>query len=302
MMMQHYLPGRGEFSDRVQSLRGAAYDTIGWEYRGSSAVPGILFPLVACGMLRSSSKRFNCVGELHGKAFSSQPFSLFDISAPIRQPDPEILVNPEDFGFQGVIISLMHNRAFLGRTIIRHELAGTNPKTVDGMKRVGLVDSRFEKRFEVYSDDQVEARALMTPDFMERLMTFQADYLGRNLQCAFIGRQLHIAVEIDDRFSFTRDRIAFDFNDACGIIIQEVGAVFDLLERSQTLQAAIGARGADGADQARREYYSSKIQKLATAVKASEEAWRRPDDLPSEMRHTHYLFCDSLKGLLKPRF
>jgi len=302
MMMQNYLPGRGEFSDRIQSLRGASYDTIGWDYRGSSSAPSILFPLVACGMLRSRSGRFNCIGELHGTAFSKQAFSLFDISAPFEQLDPEVPIDPEDFGFQGVIISLMHDQTFMGRTIIRHDLSAVNPSFVEGMKRVRLVDNRFEKRFEVYSDDQVEARTLLSPDFMERLMAFQSEYLGRNVQCAFIGRQLHIAVEIDARFSFTRDRIAFDFKDACGIIIHEVGAVFDLLERVQTLQAAIGARGADGADQARRKYYSTKIQALAAAVKASEKTWSRPGDLPEDMRHTHYLFCDSLKGLLGPRF
>jgi len=38
------------------------------------------------------------------------------------------------------------------------------------MKRVGLVDPVFEKIFEAYGTDQVEARYLLTPTFMQRLV------------------------------------------------------------------------------------------------------------------------------------
>jgi hypothetical protein len=38
------------------------------------------------------------------------------------------------------------------------------------LSRVRLEDPRFEARYEVYGDDQIGARALLTPAFMERLM------------------------------------------------------------------------------------------------------------------------------------
>ena len=69
-------------------------------------------------------------------------------------------------------------------TIIRRDMGKVNPKAVQGLKRVGFASSQFEGLFEVYSDDQVEARYLITPDFMERLIAFSDDYLGRNVQCA----------------------------------------------------------------------------------------------------------------------
>jgi len=56
-----------------------------------------------------------------------------------------------------------------------------NSKTVDGMKRVGLGESAFERRFEVYSDDQVESRALLTIDFMERLLAMD-QHAGRKTE------------------------------------------------------------------------------------------------------------------------
>jgi hypothetical protein len=41
----------------------------------------------------------------------------------------------------------------------------------EGRKRVGLEDPAFEKAYEVYGTDQVDARALLTPSFMERFLS-----------------------------------------------------------------------------------------------------------------------------------
>jgi hypothetical protein len=43
-----------------------------------------------------------------------------------------------------------------------------------GMDRVRLVDAGFEELFEVFSTDQTEARALLTPTVMERLVALEA--------------------------------------------------------------------------------------------------------------------------------
>lgn len=60
------------------------------------------------------------------------------------------------------------------RTVILNDYGVANraykPK---GMERVGFVDSRFEKTFEVFSTDQTEARALLDPAFMERLQELE---------------------------------------------------------------------------------------------------------------------------------
>jgi hypothetical protein len=56
------------------------------------------------------------------------------------------------------------------RTVILRDYGLANilqkPK---GLERVGLVDSGFEKTFEVFSSDQTEARAFLHPALMERL-------------------------------------------------------------------------------------------------------------------------------------
>jgi hypothetical protein len=70
--------------------------------------------------------------------------------------------------------------------IKRQSLGGAAPS---GLQRVGLVDSEFERRFEVYSNDQVESRVLLDPVEIERWVRLDGEIGGR-LQCAFTGSQV----------------------------------------------------------------------------------------------------------------
>lgn len=48
-----------------------------------------------------------------------------------------------------------------------------------GLERVRLEDPRFEGRYQVYSNDQIGSRALLTPAFMERLMEMERHAEGQ---------------------------------------------------------------------------------------------------------------------------
>ena len=254
----------------------------------------------AYGMVLTRGSGFKFRGAVEGIAYGAQRFALADVTA--RRIEPKHPQNdPIRAGFEGVIMSLEHHTAFMGRTVIRRDMGMLNPRSVDGMKRVGLVSSHFEKTFEVYSDDQVEARTLLTPDFMERLMVFNEDYLGRGVQIMFLGGQIHLALDIDERFNFTRDTPAFDYRDACAVILLEIGAIFALLEAVQAVEARIGRAGDSGADKARNGYYRELMGILRKMLKDEEAHWKPKQALPDGMRDSHYLFCDGLKGLLYPR-
>jgi hypothetical protein len=68
------------------------------------------------------------------------------------------------------------------------------------LQRVGLEDPKFEREFEVYGSDQVEARALVHPVFMERLLALETKFSGSRIRCAFENGDLLIAVEGRNRF------------------------------------------------------------------------------------------------------
>ncbi len=103
--------------------------------------------------------------------------------------------------FRGQMIRIAFPKKFLGVTVVRRDAGMFNAlRGMGELKRVGLGDSTFEKAFEVYSNDQVEARYLVHPVFMERLLALETAFKGKNLRCGFEGGDLLIALEGPDRF------------------------------------------------------------------------------------------------------
>ncbi|MEP3890503.1 MAG: DUF3137 domain-containing protein [Hellea sp.] len=313
-----------DFSAQVQSLRSYIYEALGWSYRPNVGAPGILIALQAASMVHSATGAFKFRGEVTGQGYKGQKFELVDVTA---HNIPKIAGPKHDWqwggqqteeeaynalfdatntdtrgGYEGIVLSMPHFDKFLGHTIIRRDLGKRNPAQVNGLKRVGFASLEFESKFEVYSDDQVEARFLISPDFVARLTDFAEDYMGRNVQCVFAGNRFHVALEIDDRFDFSRDFKAFNYQEAATSIINEIGGVFYLLEKVHGLQLRIGREGAEAADEARGKFYRNLLQNLIPAIKTAEDAFEKPDKWLGEQRNALPYFCEGLQGLLRPRF
>ena len=97
--------------------------------------------------------------------------------------------------FRGVCILLEMNKNFNGQTIGLCDWGWFNMfHASQGLQRVRLEDSRFEKIFEIYAENQIEARYLLTTAFMERLLKLQKLYEGKNIQFSFKDNKLLIAI------------------------------------------------------------------------------------------------------------
>ncbi len=116
--------------------------------------------------------------------------------------------------FGGIIIVLEMNKKFQGQTIVRKDWGIFNflmmapicrIKQQDvKMSRVQLEDSVFEKQFEVFSTDQIEARYLLTTAFMERVLEVKRRFHGKKIRLSFFGNKLMIAMETSqDMFETT---------------------------------------------------------------------------------------------------
>jgi len=173
-----------DFSAQVQSLRQYIYEALGWSYRPNVGAPGILMALQAASMVHSLTGAFNFRGEVLGQGYQGQKFELVDVTArkvirpkarkqdwqwggqKAEQDDYNAIFDAtntdERGGYEGIVLSMPHHDKFLGHTIIRRDLGRRNPAQVNGLKRVGFASLEFEGKFEVYSDDQVEARFLLT--------------------------------------------------------------------------------------------------------------------------------------------
>lgn len=99
--------------------------------------------------------------------------------------------------FQGVMIELSSHKRFASHTVViknRGSVTNFLSSRFAGLERVKLEDPVFEKRFDVFSTDQIEARYLLNVAFMERLQSL-ATYFDGEIQCAFYDNKLLIMLE-----------------------------------------------------------------------------------------------------------
>ncbi|MDG1857954.1 MAG: DUF3137 domain-containing protein [Emcibacteraceae bacterium] len=100
--------------------------------------------------------------------------------------------------FNGFLVEFDFHKEFNGETVITkdHTMIGNFfsgfGKTGN---RVKLEDPEFERQFEVHSTDQVEARYLLTPRFMERVVDFSKLPRVRQVQLAFNNGRIYMAIK-----------------------------------------------------------------------------------------------------------
>lgn len=102
--------------------------------------------------------------------------------------------------FQGLLFHIQYPQRFLGRTLIARQGWWKGFFGDKSLQKVDLIAKELEDNFTIYSDDQVEARALFTPDRMERLIALERHFKGGKLRGIFEDDHLTLALEADDQF------------------------------------------------------------------------------------------------------
>lgn len=132
--------------------------------------------------------------------------------------------------FRGQLLVLEFNQKFLGRTVVLRDKGWLQRKRKKDMKRVGLVDPVFEKIFEAYGTDQVEARYLLTPTFMQRLVDLEHSVSGKNIRFGFDGGKLLIAVETANRYEPGSMFKPLTETARTQTILNEIGAIYGVID------------------------------------------------------------------------
>ena len=98
--------------------------------------------------------------------------------------------------FKGIVILLDFPKRFAGQTVVFKDWKYFNcfHTTAKEFEKITLEDVRFEKEFEIYSTDQIEARYLLTTAFMERILKVREVFKGKKIQFSFFDNQLLIAI------------------------------------------------------------------------------------------------------------
>lgn len=132
--------------------------------------------------------------------------------------------------FTRQFITLGFERKFHGRTIVCPDKGIFNTREKDEMKRVRLVDPVFEKMFEVYGTDQVEARYLLSPDFMQRLVDLEHCFKGSNIRFGFIENQLLIAIDTRMRLGAGSMFKPLDDPERMQKVLDIMAAIYDVID------------------------------------------------------------------------
>lgn len=124
-------------------------------------------------------------------AISFEEVELIDVSRDSKGRESRTTV------FDGVAAMMRMNKRFNGHTVIKEDrgkIGNWLTDTFNEFEKVALEDPRFEGRFEVYSNDQVEARYLLTPAFMERLFAVSEAFDNAKLRASFRNDRLYLLI------------------------------------------------------------------------------------------------------------
>jgi hypothetical protein len=140
--------------------------------------------------------------------------------------------------FRGQLIRMHFPRAFLGITVVRRDAGVFNAFGGGlGLKKVGLEDPHFERAFEVWGNDQVEARYILHPVLMQRLLDLETTLKGKRLRCAFEGGDLLVAVEGGNLFEPGDLFKPFDDPARARRIVDDIAGVVRVMDQVQGAQA-----------------------------------------------------------------
>ena len=134
--------------------------------------------------------------------------------------------------FEGLFIQLDINKRFSGHTLIREDnVLAVFEKPDRSMEDVQLEDVEFNKMFNVYADDQTEARFLITAAFIERFKNLRQVYSARDIRASFLNNSLIVAINCKkDMFKLGNVRKPVADTGQMQELFEEFVAVLSLVE------------------------------------------------------------------------
>jgi hypothetical protein len=170
------------------ALNDRLAEAFGLRYAKTPASPVHFSEFASHGLIPNSDRRSfedHFAGESHGAAFELYEAHLQQRRRSRRRTYYVTV-------FRGVLIRIAFPRTIEGVTLVTRDRGIFNAferwaKSAGrhGLARIGLPDPKFNSIFEVYGTDQVMARYLVTPSFMERLLELEDALRGRNVRAVF---------------------------------------------------------------------------------------------------------------------
>ncbi len=110
--------------------------------------------------------------------------------------------------FKGLFISADFHKDFRGKTLVRSDVAekyfGQFARFVQkpifsSLELVQLEDPEFEREFVVHSNDQIEARYILSPALMQRMLELKHRF-AEKVEFSFLNSRVYIAISTSRNF------------------------------------------------------------------------------------------------------
>lgn len=134
--------------------------------------------------------------------------------------------------FHGQLLVIDYHKEFLGETVLKRDAGLLNRlmKPGKGFQPVGLASSKFEKIFEAWSTDQVEARDLLDPIVLERFEELDRLFNNAKLRAAFTQGKLIVALETGDKLNMGSMFSSLEGPERVETILKEFDVIYDLID------------------------------------------------------------------------
>lgn len=131
--------------------------------------------------------------------------------------------------FKGMFFSADFNKHFNGQTLVKAGSAGLLTRMFG--RQVQLEDPEFAQKFTVYGTDQIEARYILSPALMQRLLELQAR-VSERMNLSFTGSRVMLDIQcnyglFEPRF-FRKSNNSKVINDYTATFRTMIGLVEDL--------------------------------------------------------------------------
>ena len=134
--------------------------------------------------------------------------------------------------FHGQLLVIDYHKKFLGETVVRRDAGIFNRfgKPGPNFQQVGIASPKFEKIFEAWSTDQVEARELLDPLVLERFEELDRLFDGAKLRAAFASGKLYLALETGDKLNMGSMFAPLEGPERVEKILHEFDLIYDLID------------------------------------------------------------------------
>jgi hypothetical protein len=176
----------------------------GLEYLPQQGISKELFS--AAGLFKQGIDRYKCEDMIQGKIDKTQ-LMFSEVHAEHKSTSGTGKNRHTEWHtiFKGIFFIADFNKNFHGRTVVlpdaAEKLFGLFGQTLQSWNSsygqlVRLEDVEFEKEFVVYGTDQIEARYILSPALMERIVDYRRR-LGTKLYLSFLGSKVFGAISIE---------------------------------------------------------------------------------------------------------